>query len=84
MTNKEKQRKIANWILERAYAESDSPDSYTRAEIVEMLQNKEKLRRELLEDYLEAFGETYEGNILEDTVLDIKQQHALEKLASGT
>lgn len=82
MKNKEKQRKIAEWKLLHAFAESDPPNSYTRAEIIELIKpKKEKMREKLLREYFEAFGENYEGDIIEDVVLDRKSRRALEKLA---
>lgn len=75
------QEGIAKWKLEHGYAENDSPNSLTREELMMMLLNKERLREELSKEYLETFGEYYDGNILEDVVLDLKSKRTLEKLA---
>lgn len=72
---------MARWRLEYGYAEADSPDSMTRAEIMVALEHKEMLREELSVKYLESFGETYNGDILEDVVMDRKLRRALEELA---
>ena len=75
-----KQRAISLWKLEHGYAESDSSNSPTREELMAMLLNKERLQEELSREYFETFGHNYEGDILEDVVMDRAARKALELL----
>jgi len=73
-----RQKAIALWKLKHGFAESDSPNSPTRKEIMATLLNRDKLRKELSQEYLETFGENYEGDILEDVVMDRQSRKELE------
>lgn len=82
---KEKQKQIAIWIMEHGFAEGDGPNTMTREELMKMFTEswKEQLRVKLLKKYLETFGENYEGDIIEDVFLDLKERQALEKIADS-
>ena len=80
MDDEKKQRAVARWKLENGFSECDSPNSYTRKQIMAMLIRKDEIRQKLAKGYCEIFGEGYHGDILEDVVLDLNLRRKLEKM----